>query len=362
MSIIRLFNLDLHISVIADVKDVLMRLYGKQVHIDDWSISGHTWVFNRTPDRVQVVNEHTWKYITSDMVKEFVRVYKDKLSSYDGFIVTHTPVFCRLYESFGKPIIMVNSCRYDQPYCFSQHQNIAELQELQACLRRLAEKGLLIPISNNLGDKDYLELGVGIRSFHIPSLCMYTGIVHDPDKAQHTKPLISCTHRDCIPSSIPAEGRPSKRYEWSDIMQRKALICIPYEVSTMSLFEHYSSGVPIFMPSKQFYKDLLLQNKAELGSFNTKNYWSGIIPSALVKTTNLDWWLDRCDFYDRDNMPYIHFFDSWDELTTMLTNFTWTKEEHDEKMAHLTQRTEWILNQWNTIIKHIFPQLERVSS
>ena len=354
---IKLFNLDLHISVIADVKDVLKRIYGDKIQIDDWSISGHTWVFGRTSDRVQVVNEHTWKYLNKEMVQQFVNTYRTLLETYDGFIVTHTPVFCRLYESFQKPIIMVNSCRYDQPYCFPAHPNVNELQELNACLRRLNDKGLLIPISNNNADQDYLHLGTNIRSFHIPSLCMYTGIIHNPEKALLTNPMVSCTHENCIPSSVPVEPKPKHHYQWSDIMQRKALVCIPYEVSTMSLFEHYSSGVPIFIPSKNFYKHLILSNKAVMCSFNTKNYWTGMIPNYLEVTTNLDWWLDRCDFYDKENMPYVHYFDSWEDLTQQIHQFQYSEEAYAKKQEHLEKRKEWILNQWKKIMEKTFPIL-----
>jgi len=353
---IKLFNLDLHISVIADVKDVLTRLYGTKVQIDNWTLSGHSWVFNKEPDYVSVVNQHTWIHLNKQMVQEFVNTYREKLESYDGFIVTHTPVFCRLYETFGKPIIMVNSCRYDQPYCLTNLTNIEELQELNLCLRRLSSKGLLIPISNNIGDKNYFELGTGIRSFHIPSLCMYTDIVHNPEYASHRKPMISCGNGNCIPSFIDADERPSK-YEWSDIMQRKALICIPYEVSTMSLFEHYSSGVPIFMPSKDFLKDLILSKKIEFGSFNTKKYWQGLIPKNILETTNLDWWLERCDYYDKENMPYIHLFNSWEDLKEQLENFSLTVDFYTLKKVHLEQREKWILGEWKKIMEHTFESL-----
>lgn len=357
--VLRLFNLDLHISVIADVKDILQRLYGAEICIDDWSISGHTWVFERNPDRVDIVNEHTWKYLDTQMVEKFVQKYKSILETYDGFIVTHTPVFCRLYEPFNKPIIMVNSCRYDQPYCFARHQNVKELQELNASLRRLYDKGLLIPISNNLGDRDYLHLGTGIPSFHIPSLCIYTGVVHDPIKARDKPVTVSCTHNDCIPSNIPVAQKLNYRYDWNDLMQRKGLVCIPYEVSTMSLFEHYSSGVPLFIPSKTMYKDLILKNKAVMNSFNSKNYWIGMIPSVLLDTTNLDWWLDRCDYYDSQNMPYVTLFDSWEDLTGKIKSFSWKEGEYEQKQLHLEERKQWILKQWQMIMESNFPSLRR---
>ena len=49
---------------------------------------------------------------------------------YDGFVVTHSPVLCRLFERFNKPIILVNSCRYDQPYCHNHNQHGREVRKL----------------------------------------------------------------------------------------------------------------------------------------------------------------------------------------------------------------------------------------
>jgi hypothetical protein len=42
-----------------------------------------------------------------------------ELKKYDGFIVTHSPVFVRFFESLGKPVILINSCRYDTPFCWN---------------------------------------------------------------------------------------------------------------------------------------------------------------------------------------------------------------------------------------------------
>jgi azurin len=47
------FNLDCHISVIADIKQIFENL-GHSV--TSWSVSGHNWVFGRTPDVVEVIN------------------------------------------------------------------------------------------------------------------------------------------------------------------------------------------------------------------------------------------------------------------------------------------------------------------
>lgn len=43
-------------------------------------------------------------------------------------------------------------------------------------------------------------------------------------------------------------------------------------------------------------------------------------PAELLPTLQLDFWVDNADFYDTDNMPGLFYFDSWDELQTILTD------------------------------------------
>ena len=199
----KLFNLDLHISVIADVKDILCRLYGSNVSITDWSLSGHTWVFGKQPTYVYAVNEYSWRHLDENLVQQFIMIYYNELKQYDGFIATHGLVFVRLFEVFDKPIIMINSCRYDIPYCWSN--NYEERKKLNECLQRLYKKKLLIPIANNRADKDYFKLGTGIDCIHIPSLCLYTNIQYDLEYAR-SKPFV------CYNKHIPYQLKKC-RYE-----------------------------------------------------------------------------------------------------------------------------------------------------
>ena len=64
----RIFNLDLHISVIQDFKNIMQTLFGSKIDITNWSISGHNWVFGKTTDAVDVINQSTWKYINLEMI------------------------------------------------------------------------------------------------------------------------------------------------------------------------------------------------------------------------------------------------------------------------------------------------------
>merc|ERR1719163_2639090 len=65
-----------------------------------------------------------------------------------------------------------------------------ELSNLNKSLKTLNDRGLLIPISNNKADQEYLRLGTGVESFHLPSLCLYTNVTVDTEAAQQHEPAL----------------------------------------------------------------------------------------------------------------------------------------------------------------------------
>ena len=83
---LRLFNLDLHISVIEDIKDICKRIFGNSIEITNWSISGHNFVFNKPTPDVKGINQDTWKSFSFNHIQEFQDTYDDILKTYDGFI------------------------------------------------------------------------------------------------------------------------------------------------------------------------------------------------------------------------------------------------------------------------------------
>jgi len=129
----KIFNLDLHVSVIKDVMSILKTIYNNDIEVTYWSITG-----NSTAKDVKYVNNSTWKDIDMNMIQQFQNEYDSILKEYDAFVVTHTPVFAMLYEKYGKPIIVVNSCRYDQPFCWNKNTTMlnAFKDSLNVCKNR----------------------------------------------------------------------------------------------------------------------------------------------------------------------------------------------------------------------------------
>lgn len=347
---IKLFNLDLHISVIEDVKDILYRLFGNSIEVTNWSISGHNWVMNKPTVNVDIINQMTWRHICPELIKEFQDKYDHILSTYDGFIVTHTPVFALIFEKYNKPIFLVNSCRYDQPYCWNI--NVELWNWLSISLSNLVKKGQLIPISNNKADQEYLRLGTGITSIHIPSLCLYTKTTYQPSK----KEFVCYGDKQIFPEHPLIASKPKDGYTWQTLYSFKGIIHNPYEVSTMSLFEQYSAGIPLFLPSKEFYKKLIMDGRMRLSSvYNIESGYDQLMPAY----TDLNFWLLRADFYDSDNFKYIYHYDSIEDLIQKITNFNELDEDRANRQKWLEERREEIFGKWREIVEKVFGSIDK---
>ncbi len=330
----KIFNLDLHISVIQDIKHILNHLFGPIVQVTNWSISGHNWVFKAPTPCVEIINQATWRNIDAAMISEFQTKYDDFLSTFDAFIVTHTPVFCAIYEKYNKPVILVNTCRYEQPYCWNG--NIAEWSRLNNILYRMHARGQLIAVSNNRADRDYLRIGTGVESIHIPSLCLYTGATYNPTRST----FVCHGARAFFPPHPLLESQPASGYTWSDLYSYKGIVHVPYEMSTMSLFEQYSAGVPLWLPSRAFYETCIRTGAMRFGSVYTLK----CPPDFNDALHDLSFWLDRADYYDAANFKYIRFYDSADDLLRQLETF-------NETPAEKRARAEWIAQRKNAVYK-----------
>ncbi len=356
----RLFNLDAHISVISDVKDIFKKLYGEDVEITNWSISGDRWVFGFPYVNVKHITQRSWKNLNPEAIAAFQKEYDSYLSEFDGFIVTHTPAFAQIFEKYGKPIIMVNSCRYNQPYCWNN--DVAGQHALNASLKRMVSAGQLHIVSNNKADQEYLRLGTGLDSKHIPSLCAYTNVKHDPATAKDI--TLSYGWREKFPA---CERMLNKRNgsTWKEIYNCQAIFHCPYEASTMSIAEQYTAGVPLFLPSKTYYEKMAEEDPPFMKSIYMKQCHDDFY-DALEPTFDLQFWIDRADFYDQDNMPYLYYYDSPEDAVEKAATFKEEPEIRAKRDAFIEGRTAKILTAWDQIFKTAFadakPALRKVAA
>jgi len=302
----RFFNIDVHVSVIKDI-ETIFRSFGHK--IDSLSLSSHSWVFGEEAKRPEIITSDNWKMIDDDMVDRFYDFYKGKLDDYDGFVVTYPPVFSKLYERFNKPIIVVCATRYEFPYT----NDVDKWKDFNAYLEN--NKNIIL-VSNNLFDKKYTELFVNREVKLIESLCSYTNFNYAPTKKESV--LYSKVH------TPPVEGLVNKsmlgRVSWQELFSYRSIVHMPYNASTMSIFEQYYANVPIIFPSIDLASKLLRQNVPIFSEISFRQILS-LRPDSLFNNKkdindyknidNVIEWIKLSDFY---RFPHITYFDSFEEL------------------------------------------------
>lgn len=332
----RIFCLDLHIGPVRDFKTIVQSVR-PDIEIVVWNLSGHMWVFGETTSSVDIISNATdWFDFDETLIQKFQDRYDSFLSEFDAFFVAHAFSTLMVYEKYNKPIYCWNTCRYDLPFNFV-HKNPAMLDPYHQCIRRLHTAGLLRGFANNLADQEYIRLGTGVTLPLLPTLGDYTGIVHRPTVnkflwySDQPAPFM-------LPNLLALK---QQGYSWSSLGSYRGIIHIPYEISTMSIAEHYTAGIPIFVPSKAFLKQLWV-NGAPWQSMSA--YWGKSAPRYFDGCHTMNFWIDRADFYNNEWMPYVYTFNSYSQLTTMLQTFR--DETREKRLDWLKTRRVRVLNAW----------------
>lgn len=312
--------MDLHVSVIADFKTAC-----PDVDVVDWCLSGHAWVLGRKQDCPLHINPHTWQDLTPERIRAFQEEYHWFLSQFDGFIVGYCSAFAMIYEKYKKPILMLNAVRYDIPFCFTK--DVAMRQSYHECLQRLHDRNLLTIVSNNRADQEYTRLGCGIQPEYRPSLCLYTKMKYTP-----TKSTFFCYNWSCT-DPLPDHPLITKRqgvFSWQDLETYKGVIVFPYEISLMSMFEHFTAGLPMFLPSKEY-----MRRSHQL--ISNSSYWAHLLPAELSSCTT-EFWIEHSD---RFASPNTFYFDSVPHLLELLSSFQYTDDRSERQSYIHSIQDEW---------------------
>lgn len=357
----KFFAIDLHISVIADIKRIFTDL-GHEV--TDLCLSGHHWVMNRKQDYVAELSNEKWTKLVWDwQFDSFFEAHRKSLESFDGFICTYPPIFAMLYEKFNKPIIIDAPIRYD----YAVHGDPERLIKWNTWLANAVNSGQVKLIANNKYDAEYCRIMSGLIPKHIPSLCEYF-----PKRPATTESKgfflyeLGNTMSDKVPGVIDRKNAFPGGYQWPAIHKYQGVIHLPYQVSTMSVFEQYTANVPMIFPSKKFLADMFFAGKWDVLSQVSTFQLSRAKPNKSIipihgpldpnDHTNREvvekLWLENADFYDKEWMPYISYFDSLDQLKLIL------KHENFDLISNSMQkynegRKEKVYDLWKGVLDEI---------
>jgi hypothetical protein len=312
----QVLSLELHTSV---TRDLIPLMNQKATTFTRWSITPSSHLFGERNLNVYGFNSRNWTKINSLSVSVFQDKYRKFLGKVDLFVVSYSFSLIKLYKKYHKPIFAINATRYESPFTF----NHAEFSSLNEDLRDLSSLDLLTVVSNNLGDRDYLKMLAGIDSAHIPSLCAYT----DTQNAVLNKWIISCRNSDLsnlisntIPNAFTSDRLFPRGFSYSDISHYQGVILIPYNISTMRLFELTTAGFPVRIPSDKLLKEWLdlpgvLSELSWVQVHNSETpQWLKNTPGDPNWTDFYTWWLERADWNDEFFFPNVTRFDSIEEL------------------------------------------------
>lgn len=347
---LKLFNLDLHIGVIRDLKQEIVK--HTNVELLSWSISSHNGIVRKfldIPDPVKFVNNKNWANLEISLRDKFIKEYGGFLRKFDGFIVTHTPSFVQLFEELEKPILLINSTRYEAPYS----NKSVEWKTLNQSLRRLTESKSLHVGSNNRGDQEYLFRNAGVESVLVPSVCDYLSVIGECDSSTGLIFCRSSNFQDYIEKTT--NGRFKTTYgryvSYEEIFNSSAIVVLPQNISTMFLFEMATLGKKVFIPNATLLKDLAYKvpgvlselSYFQINGFSTK----GLDAEDLNNYTSpsfYDNWLSFADFYDSDLMPNVQLFDQLSELSQFSQKYFPNPENLSDRNKLLREKRKHFVN------------------
>jgi hypothetical protein len=145
-------------------------------------------------------------------------------------------------------------------------------------------------------------------------------------------------------------------YSWRDFKNIKEVFVVPYNISTMTLFEMATAGIPVAIPSRSFMHELRSKYSGVLSELSFLQVNRESIGTSHLNTPNdytspdfYDWWLDRADFYNLSLMPNVRFVGSVDELSQVSTRDIFENQESYDEVINV--RNNRLISQRDNFLK-----------
>jgi len=297
----KILIVDYHSSATRDISMILK----EQGHeVTSWNFSNHCWAFGEEKSRNQFLNKISLSEFKFDIGKEFWNHHSSELEKYDCYITGHTPCLSLLFSLSNKPVIVCITTRYEHPFT----GNSENWKRFNDYLIEGYSSGRLKFVSNNFYDAKYFEHYTGILPKTIQSLCHY----HEGlwNKKQNQFVLYSKLHTS---SNDIIDLKSRGRYRWEDWYSYAGVYCIPYQVSTMSLFEFSAAGMPVIYPDidetlylrRKFPQNVLselswrtVSEEYSNNSFKTMKSFNDLpSPNDVEDELSVRYWLSYSDCY-----------------------------------------------------------------
>ena len=185
------------------------------------------------------------------------------LTGADGVVCSHPAALCEVWLPFNKSILLIVTANLELARENSERWK-AWLQTIVA----LSSSPRAVVAANNRYDQAYVEYFSGVRPLYLPTLANYITARHMPVGGKPV--LLARSHHSLgrkllfdLKRAAKAHARltvasieeyyPGNAggggYEYSQLASHPAIVVVPYTKSTMTFFELYRIGIPIFVPS-----------------------------------------------------------------------------------------------------------------
>ena len=317
---------------------------------------------------------HQNRRITEDMIKENFEFYKNdpEIANVDAFICLFQPGMCEMWMPFNKTIVFIPAHRYNMGRC-----SIEETRRLNEHLYILAsmDNPKHVISSTSKYDLEYLRHYTDLEVLPLYSYCIYTAnntyapsrdeipifvrkvIYHNWDKRFKT---------DIKKVKVIDIEDIYKYYEFSDLVHHRAVVFLAYATMTYKLSELYTMGIPLFLPSMKYYRNI-----KPFGPDRTilaKEQWCGLAKGTLKDSEMIPhpnsihpyspnavdeesefYWLQLADFMQ---WPHITYFDDFKDLEEKLLTADFDKI-HRLMVKENERKRKVLENNWCKVFKKI---------
>ena len=290
-------------------------------------------VYKNLSDTVkQLTNART--RLTESMIKSNFDYYKSNevIASVDAFFCSYPAAYCELWMPLNKTIVYLPVHRYNLGRCTQD-----EWERLDEHLYMLAamDNPKHIIGAASVYDQQYLRYYTGLDALPLYS---FTGLYtqNNPYNPTRTEILYISRMENNLADKLVAKVKKFKivntfklysHYELSDLVSHRAMVYFPYAVMSFKPVEYYALGIPLFMPSPRFFRNIhsfgrdravithgcgnkKLAEAMKPHPTNTHPY----SPNELGGEAEY-YWLQFGDFYQ---WPHITYFDDMHELESKL--------------------------------------------
>eukprot|EP00038_Savillea_parva_P029209 m.69519 g.69519 ORF g.69519 m.69519 type:complete len:908 (-) comp8589_c0_seq1:73-2796(-) len=331
---------DFHISTIGTVKSLLQP---RGVVFIDKSLSGACGTTHTCAKDLRVLNSRNGISPPDAVVRKFVASYSDdkELAGADVVMCFHPAAMCELFLPLRKHVFVIATTRYEMG-----RESVEAWTRWNQNLVKIASDPINLVAANSRYDAAYIRYFTGLSPMVLPSVVRMDSTYHGANAqdillaTSHSPNHKVLTQRamDALPAVVPLKTKFPDRYTYGELCKSRAILHLPYQVSTMSFFEQYAMGIPLLVPTPEFLWELHDEldvvtertwHRVRHGQRPSKSIMGPAPGYEKVPDPNNDvnreaflHWVRMGDWY---TWPHIITFGSWDELGSKVATTNWTQ-------------------------------------